>query len=131
MAYRFEFDPVNKVLLARFEGRFTDEAAAEFYREIRERSTATDASAGIWDLSSVTEFAVSGEFIRWLADQEPAMPDGARRPRILVAPTLEGFGLARMFQIAGESTRPLLQVVRTLDEAFAALGVQSPQFQPL
>lgn len=58
------------------------------------------------------------------------MPD-ATRPRIIVAPTTIGFGLARMFQILGESTRPLLTVVRTVDEALAALGVQSPHFEPL
>jgi hypothetical protein len=36
-----------------------------------------------------------------------------------------------MFQLAGERTRPLLDVVRTLDEALALLGVESPQFEPL
>jgi len=34
----------------------------------------------------------------------------------------------RMFQIAGESTRPLLHVVRTFDEALTTLGAQSPHF---
>jgi hypothetical protein len=31
----------------------------------------------------------------------------------------------------GEGTRALLNVVHTLDEAFAELGVQSPQLEPL
>jgi len=31
----------------------------------------------------------------------------------------------------GESKRPLLEVVRTMDEALAALGIQSPHFEPL
>lgn len=31
MAFRFEFDPVNKILLARFEGEVTNEAAAEYH----------------------------------------------------------------------------------------------------
>jgi hypothetical protein len=31
----------------------------------------------------------------------------------------------------GEDSRPLLHVARTLDDAFAALGVQSPHFEPL
>jgi len=131
MGYRFEFDPVNKILLLRLDGRQTEESLAACYRAIREYSTATDANAGIWDFSSITEFAVSGEFIRQLARQEPAMPDATRRPRILVIPRTAVFGLGRMFQIAGEHSRPLLQVVRTMDEAFAALGVQSPHFEPL
>jgi len=131
MEYRFEFDPVNKILLFRPEGRLTDESLAESYRLVRKHSTATDASMGIWDLSSVTEFAVSTEFVRQLASQEPAMPDPTRRPAIIVAPDTVGFGLSRMFQLAGEPKRPLLSVVRTLDQALATLNVQSPHFEPL
>jgi len=131
MAFRFEFDPANKILLLRFEGRLTDESLAEYYRAARKYSTATDASVGIFDSSPVTEFAVSSEFIRALASQEPAMPDAFRRPRFIVAPTAVGFGLARMFQMLREPTRPLLKVVRTLDEALAALDIQSPHFEPL
>jgi hypothetical protein len=37
----------------------------------------------------------------------------------------------RMFQIAGESARPLLHVVHTVDEALTMLGVQSPHFEPI
>jgi hypothetical protein len=131
MAGRFEFDPVNKLLLLRCEGRLTDESLAESYQAIRKYSTATDARVGIFDLSSVTEFAVSSEFIRQLADREPAMTDATRRPRIIVAPDSVGFGLSRMFQLMGESTRPLLNVVRTMGEALATLNIQSSHFQPL
>ena len=129
--FRFEFDSVNKILLARVEGRLTDEALSAYYEAVRSYSTATDARAGIWDLSSITEFAATSEFIRRLADREPAMPDATRRPRFLVAPSLHMFGLSRMFQLAGERTRPLLEVVRTVDEALAKLGVQSPKFDLL
>ena len=131
MGYQFEFDPVNKILLLRLEGRQTDDSLAACYRAIREYSTATDASAGIWDFSSITEFAVSSEFIRQLARQEPAMLDATRRPRVLVIPRTAIFGLGRMCQTLSEQSRPLLQVVRTMDEAFAALGVPSPHFEPL
>jgi hypothetical protein len=37
----------------------------------------------------------------------------------------------RMFQIAGEAARPLLHVVRTLDEALTSLGAQSAHFEPI
>ncbi len=130
MGYWFEFDSASKILLMRVEGRLTDELLAELYPRALEHWAATDASAGISDYSSVTDFAVSGELIRALANQYPAMTDPTRRPRIIVVPTAVGFGLSRMFQLAVETTRPLLQVVRTLDEAFSALGVQSPHFEP-
>jgi hypothetical protein len=131
MAFRFEFDPANRILLGRFEGRLTDESLAEYYRAVRKYSTATDARASISEFSSASELALSSEFLHELANQEPAMPDGFMRPRFIVAPTAVGFGLARMFQIEGEHTRPLLEVVHTMDEALAALGIQSPHFEPL
>jgi hypothetical protein len=131
MGFWFEFDPVNNILLGRFAGRLTDELLADYYLAVRKNSTATDARAGIFDLSHVTEVAVSTEYIRNLANQRPAMPNTFTRPSILVVPTLLGSGLARMFQIAGAPTRPLLQIVQTVDEAFTVLGVQSPHFEPL
>jgi hypothetical protein len=91
-SFRFEFDAVNKILLMRFAGRLTRESLTKVYWAIREYSIRTDARAGIWDFSPVTEFAVSAEFMRDLVNQEPAMPDATRRPRFLVAPTT--FGLA-------------------------------------
>ncbi len=131
MAFRFEFDPVNKILLCRLDGRLTDELLPVFYEASRKHSIATDASMAIVDFSSVTEFAISTESIRRLAHKEPAMPNATTRPRIIVAPQIHAFGLFRMFQIVGEPKRPLLQVVRSMEEAFAALGVPSPKFAPL
>lgn len=131
MGFWFEFDPTNKILLGRFAGRLTDHSLAEYYSAVRRYARATDARAGIFDLSLVTELAISTEHARNLAQQEPAMPDSSRRPSIVVSPTLPGQSLARVFQIAGASTRPLLQIAKSMDEAFAALGVKSPHFEPL
>ena len=131
MAFRFEFDSANQILLSRFEGRFTDESAAEFHTAAWKYAAATDAKAGVVDFASVTEFAVSGETLRRIARLQPSLPNSAARPRVIVAPQTHAFGLFRMFQITGEQTRPLLTVVRTMDEALAALGVESPHFEPL
>jgi hypothetical protein len=131
MGFWFEFDPTNKILLGRFSGLLTDHSLAEYYSAIRKYSRATDARAGIFDLSHVTEVAISTEDARNLANQEPAMQDSSRRPSILVTPTLLGQGLARIFQITGAQKRPLLQIAKNVDEAFEALGVKSPRFDPL
>jgi hypothetical protein len=129
MGLRAEFDPANKILLLQFEGQLTDESVSEFYLAIRKYWTTADASRGIVDFSCVTEFALSTNLIRQMAKQEPCMPDAMNRPRVIVAPEPHVFGLARMYQIMGESTRPLLKVVHTLDEALAELGVRSPHFE--
>jgi len=128
MGFRFEFDRANKILRLRVEDRVTDESLAECYGAARKYASATDASAGIWDFSSVTEFAVSTDLVCQLADQEPVLEP--TRPRCIVAPTPIVFGMARMFQILGEPTRPLLKVVHTMDEALPALGTH-PHFEPL
>jgi len=131
MPYRFEFDPVNKILLSRLDGRLTDESMAEFHETAWKRAAAVDPHAAIVDFSSVTEFAVSSESVRQLARQKTPLPNSRSMPRVIVAPQTHAFGLFRMFQIVGEPTRPLLSVVRTMNEAFAALGVASPNFEPL
>jgi hypothetical protein len=93
-----------------------------------DRSRGTHGHRG---LLGVTAFALSSELIRQPAQQEHCIPDPASRPRVMVDPTNLEFGLARMFQILGESARPLLSVVHTLDEALAALGIQFARFEPL
>jgi len=81
----------------------------------------------IVDLSSVGEFALSCAAIGNLADRRPDKGD-ASRLCFIIAPEGLPYGLCRMFQIGGEYRRPLLQVVHTLDEAFTAIGVPSPDF---
>jgi len=131
MPFQFEFDSANKILLLRVEGRLTEESFADGYRAIRTYSTATDASAGIWDLSSVTEFTLSPEFISQVASIGPAMPDPTRRPRFLVAPPMLGLSVSRMVEFTEGAKNPLFKIVLSLNEALAVLGVQSPHFEPL
>jgi hypothetical protein len=59
------------------------------------------------------------------------VPQPSERGRITVISDDLGFNSARMFQRFGESTRPLLHVVRALDEALEALGVEVPRFEVL
>jgi hypothetical protein len=131
MAFRFEFDPLNKILLGRFEGQLTNESAEEYHDALGKNWRATKPRAGIWDLSGVTDFTVDSEFLRNLAQRKPISPGLTDHPRFIVVPVTAGYGLMRMFQIAGESARPLLHVVRTVDDALTELGAQSPHFEPL
>ena len=51
--------------------------------------------------------------------------------RVAVAPQDLLFGMIRMLQIRSEKTRPELHVVRTMDEAYRLLLVESPEFSPV
>jgi hypothetical protein len=130
MPVSFAFDPVNKVLLARLDGKVTDESLAEFYEANLKYASATDARAGITDFTSVSDFAVSRTFLRRLANLEPAIAD-PRRHLILVNPKSFAFGLFRTFELPEEPTRPRMAIVHTMADALAALGVESLQFQAL
>ena len=128
MKYQFSFNSENRILLLRVEGRLTDALLSELYWGIRKYCAATNANAGVWDFSPVTECAVSPELIRGLSTREPAMD--ATRPRFIVAPATFGQAPSRLFEIAVNPQSPLLKFVLSCDEAFAALGLRSPQFEP-
>jgi hypothetical protein len=129
--FRFEFDSVNKVLLARFEGQLTNESAAAYHDALGKNWAATNPRAGVWDLSEVTEFTLASDFLRNLALRKPVTAGLTDHPRFVVVPETAGYGLMRMFQIVGESSRPRLHVVRTVEEALTTLGIESPRFEPL
>ena len=126
----FEFDPVNGILRGRIEGPVTDQSIKEFYGRAGQYVARVHPRGGLMDFSGVTSFDVSSETIRQLAHQAPALPDPAL-PRVVIAPSGLTYGLLRMFQAVGGSTRPNLQVVRTQEEAYELLGLQAPRFEPL
>ena len=128
--FLFEYDRVNKILLTRIAGRFTDQLLKECEQETRKHLGVTGASAHVVDCSAITEYAVSSEFVRHMAEAEPVLPS-PNRGQFFVVPSAVGFGLARMFQIHGEPQHAQVTVVRTLDEAFKALGLEDPRFEPL
>jgi hypothetical protein len=130
MPYYFEFDPENRIIRGRFEGRITDELLKEYYGLAGEYFERTAARAGITDLSAVTSFEVSPQLIRELASLPPAIAD-RDRPRFVVAASPPIFGMARMFELGGQDTRPNLHVVRTMKEVCVILGVLDPKFEPI
>ena len=63
---------------------------------------ANDFRASILDFSRATSFHVTRDAIRELAALPPADP-AVSRPRVIVAPNILIYGLARMFQAIGET----------------------------
>ncbi|MGB8011674.1 MAG: hypothetical protein WCF68_08675 [Terriglobales bacterium] len=124
-----EFDAKNNILRATLEGPMTGALLLELYAAAVKYMASHPPCRGILDLSKITDFEVSSEAIRQVAAAPPALPGGYMR--VLVVPQIFIFGLARMFQILGEKTRPELQVVRTMDEAYYLLGVEFPDFHPV
>jgi len=130
MPYQFDFDRANRILRCTWEGRVNNESIMEFDSVARKYVALTDPRAGILDFSAVTHLDVAPQTVRDLALSAPTIPDPSV-PRFIVAPSPLVFGMSRMFEFLGEKTRPLLQVVHTLEETYAALGIKAPQFGPL
>lgn len=130
MAYAFEFDAKNRVLLFRFTERVSEQRIGQFYEEASAQIELMQPRAAIFDFTGVTCFDVSTDSIRDLADSPPLIPEAAC-PRVVVAPAAHIFAMSRMFQILGGSSRPSFQVVRSMAEAAEAIQIQSLDFQPL
>jgi hypothetical protein len=128
--YQIDFDATNRILRARFIGAVTDDDLKNVYRFGEEQAARFDPLSGIIDFTDVTAVAFSPQTIRDLARTKPIMPDPSR-PVILVAPTPDLFGMARMFELQGAESRPNLQVVHTAEEAYRILDVRDPQFAPI
>ena len=131
MGYKFDYDSVHGILRCRFSGDVNNDDLIEFYRTAGRNVGLTRPLIGLTDFSAVTRFDVTAETVRQLAKAAPAMPQ-MERPRIIVAPADRVFGLARIFEIEGEVTRPNVHVVRTLAEAYAILGItEEPSYTPV
>ena len=111
------------------EGQLTDEAAIECYAAVEAFALERNVSAGIVDLSRVNGFPISSELVRQLARRRPKNPGDM--PRVVVAPNIAAYGLLRMFQLLADRHRPNFHVVRSLDQAFKLLHVQSPEFRSI
>lgn len=129
MGSLFEIDVQAQTLRATISGQITDSELRECYELAREYAARAGVRSAILDLSAVTSAPISADVLLRISESAPTLPDPAIR--VIVAPSNHMFGLARMFQILGEKTRHSLHVVHKMEEAYALVGITSPQFGPL
>jgi hypothetical protein len=129
MGFVMEYNAENNILRVTLEGHLTDAVMLEAYEEAAGYVASHRPCRAIADVSRVTKFEVSSHAIRKLAGSPPAIPVGYMR--VFVAPRDSMYGMVRMFQILTELTRPDLHVVRSMDEAYHLLRVESPEFRPV
>jgi hypothetical protein len=129
VGFVLDFDSRNNLLRVTVEGRVTDAILLDAYTAAARYVVSHGPCRGLVDISGVTKFDVSTSAMRELTRRSPAIPQGYMR--VVVAPLDSMYGMVRMFQILTELTRPDLHVVRTIDEAYRLLRVQSPEFIPV
>jgi hypothetical protein len=119
------FDRRHRVLLARFGRAVTPESLAELQERVRRFAAAHGPCRGILDFGAVEELRIQSHHIAALGRQ-PAVMSGQKR--VFIAPRDEVFGLARMFGLHQASTGDEPLVVRSAADAYAALGLEAPDF---
>jgi hypothetical protein len=129
MAFHLFHDAARRILWVRFGSRLTQPALAEMQAAVQAFVAQQGACDAVIDLSAVTEVDLPSHYLANLAQQKPVL-SGHRR--VIVASKEVVFGLSRMFgtqQQAATGETP--DVVRTLQEAYDALGGGEPDFKPV
>ena len=129
MPYHFEFDFEHKILLTVMEGEIQGVEISTIDQDMRDRIARMQPAAGISDLSGVTNFNVPSPIMRAAALQPAPFPPETRR--FIVAPSDFLFGMSRMYELVADRPEGKLRVVRSREEALAALGVPNPRFELL
>jgi hypothetical protein len=129
VGFFMDFDARNNILRLTLEGLVTDAIMLDAYATAARYVASHSPCRGIGDVSQVTKFEVSSNTVRKLALSSPVIPAG--HMRVFVAPQDSVYGMVRMFQTIGESTRPDFHLVRTMEEAYRLLQVEWPVFSPV
>jgi hypothetical protein len=119
----FGFDADRKILLTRVTGVLDEPLLLECHRQMKRAAAATAPQSSICDLRAVVDFPLSAQFLHHLAKQVP--PLDPQCPSFIVVPNQLAYGLARMFQIESEHTKPETTVVLPHDREFAAFHSRS------
>jgi hypothetical protein len=125
--YQVDLDPTHQVLRITVTAAvLTHELAEDCYRFVAQIASRGGPYAGIWDLSGVTDTTESADDIRSRALSAAAIP--GNRMRVVVAKKPVVFGLSRMLELYRDSMGGQAKVVRSVEEAYAMLGVRPEDF---
>ncbi len=113
-------DHQRRLVISRFTGEMTND-------DLRRQKDMIDSGGPyrgeyyvVADFSQITGLTVTPDMVEWLASQRPPI---ANARRAIVAVEDKAFALALLYKSKSAETRPDTIVVRTMDEAFKALGI--------
>lgn len=120
----FQYDLSQEFLLITFDEEISDRDVARAYHRAQLCASKFSIKRGILDGLKVTSFAVTADFVKSLAHRPPMLPRESDRCIVVGQDFL--YGMARMYQMLGGSSRDRLHVVRTLKEAYEHLRIVPP-----
>ena len=123
---RARFDGKHRALHITFGAKLTEDVYMQGYALMKNFIAANGPCSLIVDLSFVTEFGLSNEFVREIGGGGLAVPGATLR--LAVAPQPAIYSSGRMVEtLRSEGSAPI-KMVRTLDEAYALVGAAAADF---
>ena len=125
--FQIDLDPAHCIIRAAITAPvLTEELAEDYYRALSLFASRGGPYAAIYDFSRVTSTTLSPSAVRGFAMRPYPVP--GPRHRVLVAKEPVIFGLARMLQLLQDVRGEHFQVVWSLEEGYAMLGVRPEDF---
>jgi hypothetical protein len=116
-----KIDPKQGIVLSTFYGEVTDEEVVRHSAVITADPDFDPKFSEIVDLAGATRIAISEAMLTGMAGAHSIFSPSS--VHVVVAPADLAFGLARRYQALASKTRPNFVVVRSLPEAYKALGI--------
>jgi hypothetical protein len=127
MDYQVDLDPTHSVIRLTVTAEIvTLELADDCYKRLSVFASRGGPYAAIYDLSKAKSTTMSTDAVRVFARLRPSIPMGRKHVVVGREPVI--FGLARVFQMCGESLGNQFDFVRSLDEAYAMVGARPEDF---
>ena len=126
--FSIDFDSRHRVLRVSPFGIITDEIMSNADAAVRRFLAQEGAQFGIFDYSAVTQLLVSSGYVRDIAKNKPAVP--SMKLRVAIAPQPMIYGMNRMYSTLIDGKRSDFQVVHTMSEAEAMVGLGTLTFSP-
>jgi len=127
MDFVIDLDLTHRVLRVTITAAvLTEELAEDYYRNLSLVASRGGPYAAIYDYSRVTSTTLSSDAVRGWARRPHPVP--GPRNHVLVAKESAIFGLARMLQLHQDFLGEHFQIVKSLEEAYAMLGVRPEDF---
>jgi hypothetical protein len=128
MNLQLEIDTTHRLFRCKFAEFLSAESLRQFRAAASKLLAVHGPMIGVIDFTAVSSADLTAQDIRELAALPPVIQD-RDFARFIVAPSATLYGLARMFELLGQETRPNLHVVRTAKEVWVILGIAEPQFE--
>jgi hypothetical protein len=122
------FDSRQRILVVRFGAALTQPAMEAMNAAVASFVQRHGPCPGILDLSAVEEATLPSSYVARLAQRRGVLVD---QKRVIVAPSDELFGLARMFGSYNDVNGDRIVAVRTLAQAYEALGIDDLELHPV